>query len=253
MSTIYTIGEVAERSGFSSSALRYYESIGLVAPSARSEAGYRLYDGAALERLRFVARAKHLGCSLEEITDLIGVWDGGECHPVQRRLHQLVTEKIDDAHRQAHELVAFGAQLETAAAHLAGPASDGPCDEGCACVRAPEPPPQAAATPVPLVAKPSDPPIACTLEPTAMPDRLDEWRAVLDRATTRSRAADGALRVQFGADVDLAGLARLVAAERSCCAFFAFTITVDDRGVALEVRAPAEADDIVESLFSALL
>jgi DNA-binding transcriptional MerR regulator len=53
----YTIGEVAERTGFSASALRYYEDIGLVTPAARSDAGYRLYDDRVLSRLAFVARA----------------------------------------------------------------------------------------------------------------------------------------------------------------------------------------------------
>ena len=50
MST-YTIGETAERSGFSASALRYYEGIGLVDPPARTASGYRLYDDDTLARL----------------------------------------------------------------------------------------------------------------------------------------------------------------------------------------------------------
>ena len=84
MST-YTIGETARRSGFSASALRYYEDIGLVDPSGRTDSGYRLYDDEALGRLAFIARAKQLGCSLEEITDLVGIWDGQRCGPVQHR------------------------------------------------------------------------------------------------------------------------------------------------------------------------
>ncbi|MDQ1466938.1 MAG: hypothetical protein QOH10_1353 [Actinomycetota bacterium] len=75
MST-YTIGEVAERTGFSTSSLRYYEGIGLVAPATRTESGYRVYDDQTLSRLAFIARAKQLGCSLAEITDLAGIWDG---------------------------------------------------------------------------------------------------------------------------------------------------------------------------------
>ena len=93
MST-FTIGQVAERTGFSTSALRYYEELGLVAPATRTAAGYRLYDDETLSRLAFVARAKQLGCSLEEITDLLDVWDGEQCGPVQRRFHALVTEKL---------------------------------------------------------------------------------------------------------------------------------------------------------------
>ena len=44
----YTIGQVAERSGFPATALRYYEGIGLVPPAGRTDAGYRLYDDATL-------------------------------------------------------------------------------------------------------------------------------------------------------------------------------------------------------------
>jgi MerR family transcriptional regulator, copper efflux regulator len=130
----YTIGEAAARSGFSASALRYYEGIGLAAPSNRTDAGYRLYDDAALARLAFISRAKRLGCSLEEITDLVGIWDGERCGPVQRRIHDLVTAKLAGAQRQIDELTALADQLRHAAARLAGPATDGPCSEACACL-----------------------------------------------------------------------------------------------------------------------
>jgi DNA-binding transcriptional MerR regulator len=130
----YTIGQVAERSGFSSSALRYYEDIGLLSPSERSANGYRVYDDDALARLAFVARAKGLGCSLDEITDLLDIWDGDRCGPVQRRFHDLVTVKIADAERQIAALTALVDQLRDAASRLAGPATDGPCGEGCACM-----------------------------------------------------------------------------------------------------------------------
>jgi MerR family transcriptional regulator, copper efflux regulator len=130
----YTIGETAERSGFSASALRYYEGIGLVAPSTRTGAGYRLYDDGTLTRLAFIARAKQLGCSLEEITDLVDIWDGERCGPVQKRFHDLVTTKLADAQRQIAELAALSDQLRHAAAQLAGPAIDGPCNEDCACL-----------------------------------------------------------------------------------------------------------------------
>ena len=130
----YTIGEVAERSGFSASALRYYEGIGLVEPATRTGAGYRLYDDDALARLAFIARAKQLGCSLEEITDLAAIWENERCGPVQRRFHELITSKIVDAERQIAELTALTAQLREAASHLAGPAVDGPCNAECACL-----------------------------------------------------------------------------------------------------------------------
>lgn len=66
MSVTYQIAEVARRSGFSPSTLRYYEDIGLLPPAARTEGGYRAYDDGSLARLAFIARAKQLGCTLEQ-------------------------------------------------------------------------------------------------------------------------------------------------------------------------------------------
>jgi MerR family copper efflux transcriptional regulator len=51
----------------------------------RTDAGYRLYDDMTITRLAFIGRAKQLGRTLEEITDLVGIWDGERCGPVQRR------------------------------------------------------------------------------------------------------------------------------------------------------------------------
>ncbi len=246
MST-YTIGEIAERSGFTSSALRYYEDIGLVVP-ARSDAGYRLYDEHSLDRLAFIARAKQLGCSLEEITDLAGLWDGENCGPVQRRFHELVTNKIEDARTQLLELTTLIGQLHDAAERLSGEALDGPCGDDCACLaddRREARPRVGTLAGIPV----TDNPIACTLDPEAVPDRTADWHALLRHVRARTSAADGALRLEFADTVDVAELGRLAAAEIGCCAFFAFTITVDDRGAALEVRGPTEAGEVIERFF----
>ena len=246
MST-YTISEIAHRSGFTTSALRYYEGRGLLAPSARTEGGYRVYDDRTVSRLAFIARAKQLGCSLDEIIDLVVIWDGEHCGPVQRRFHDLVTTKIDAVQTQMAELTAFAAQLRRAAAQLSAPAVDGPCDEGCACL-AEE---RTETTALTLIARPDRAPVACTLDTRAMPDRVAEWQAMLSRASPRERSEDGAVRVRFPSGVPLDELTRLVTAEQRCCAFFAFAITVDERGIGLEVRAPEGADDIITAMFGA--
>ena len=248
----YTIGETAKRSGFSASALRFYEHIGLVDPTTRSEGGYRLYDDASLVRLAFIARAKQFGWSLEEITDLVEIWDGQRCGPVQRRFHQLVTDKIRDADTQVGELTAFATQLRAAAEQLAGDPLDGPCGPNCACLTV-DVAPTAVLVPtsVTLGRKPAVPvevPIACTLEPGAMPDRLAEWAGVL-HAVSRRTAIDGGSRIEFGPEVDLGELGRLIGAEQHCCAFLRFTLTVDADGIMLEVRAPALAAGIVTDVF----
>ena len=55
----------------------------------------------------------------------------------------------------------------------------------------------------------------------------------------------------FGDDVDVVELTRLMHAEQGCCRFFGFALTIDADGVGLEVRAPADAQDVVTSLFGA--
>ena len=131
----YTIGEIAERSGFSASALRYYEGIGLVEPTTRTAAGYRLYDDTThLPAWRSSPGPSNSAARWRRSPISSAIWDGERCGPVQSRFHDLVTTKLADAERQIAELTALADQLRHAAARLAGPASDGPCDETCACV-----------------------------------------------------------------------------------------------------------------------
>ncbi len=69
------IGEVAERTGLSLRTIRHYEEVGLVAPSARSKGGFRLYTEADVERLMVIRRMKPLDFSLEEMRDLLEITD----------------------------------------------------------------------------------------------------------------------------------------------------------------------------------
>jgi MerR family copper efflux transcriptional regulator len=241
----YTIGQVAERTGFSTSTLRYYERTGLLPPAGRTDAGYRVYDDASLARLRFIDRAKQLGCTLQEIADLAELWAADECGPVHARLHELVTGRIADAHERRRELVAFTAQLETAAAHLGGDPVDGPCHDGCACLGE-----IGVGRSVPAAAgDPAHPPIVCTLPAEELTDRMDGWQAVLAHVTRRDRTVDGGLRLTFDQVAPLDEVTRLAAAEQGCCSFFAFAITIDERGIALEIRAPGDAVEILTAVF----
>lgn len=70
-----TIGRAAAASGVSAKMIRYYESVGLVRPAARSAANYRAYDDAAIVALRFVARARGLGFALDDIAQLLALWN----------------------------------------------------------------------------------------------------------------------------------------------------------------------------------
>jgi MerR family redox-sensitive transcriptional activator SoxR len=63
---LLTVGEVAERSGFAGSALRFYEREGLIR-AKRSAGGQRRYERGVLRRLAFIRAARHVGLTLEEI------------------------------------------------------------------------------------------------------------------------------------------------------------------------------------------
>jgi MerR family transcriptional regulator, copper efflux regulator len=262
----YQIAGVAQRSGFSAATLRYYEAVGLLAPAGRTEAGYRLYDDASLDRLRFIARAKQLGCTLDEIRDLTTAWDGGECGPVQDRLRTVVETKATEARDRIAELTTFTADLQRALATLSAHRPDGPCDDACGCTSdASTATPDDAAMPVPLTdkrrapieASPDAPPIACTLEPGEMPSRLGEWTALLDpergsvRGVTDRQPLSNGIRLEFGPQAAVAAIVRLAAAEQGCCRFLRFALVIDDRGTALEVQAPPEAAEVVTALFGA--
>jgi MerR family transcriptional regulator, copper efflux regulator len=249
------IRDVAEASGFTTAALRYYEQIGLLPEASRTPAGYRLYDSHTLDLLAFIARAKQLGCTLEEITDLTVAWNGGECGPVQDELRRLVAEKIVAAQNQIAELATFTSELQQAATALERHRPEGACNSVCGCVSDPtdSAQPAAAVQTVMLSTKavvPGQPAIACTLAAGSMKGHLADWQALLAHGGHRERI-DGGIRVVFASSVPTGELIGLVAAEQSCCQFFQFAITVDARGVALEVRAPADAQLIVESLFGA--
>lgn len=245
------IKEVAERSGFSAPTLRYYEEIGLLPEAARTPAGYRSYDEHTLERLAFIARAKQLGCTLDEITDLTTAWEGGQCGPIQDRLRSVVGTKLAAAQSQIVELMTLSTELQRAAAILELHRPDGPCDDSCGCVTDPSTEPTTFA--VSLSSKPAarqaeDTPIACTLGAASLPGRLEDWQSLLSHSMGSTRIDDG-VRVQLAPTTPLDELIRLVAAEHDCCQFFRFAITVDSRGVGLEVAAPADALPIVESVF----
>jgi hypothetical protein len=81
-----------------------------------------------------------------------------------------------------------------------------------------------------------------------MAGRLEAWQDSLEPVVART-AIDGGIRLTFAPGTSLAPLADLVAAEYDCCMFFCFSITVDTRGTALEVTAPAEVKVLVHALF----
>jgi hypothetical protein len=166
--------------------------------------------------------------------------------PDPNRLRTVVQAKLAEAQTRLVELATLTAELHAAAAALEQHRPDGACDDQCGCTTVP------ASTVIPLVDKatrPDDPtPIACTLQVDAMPSRIEDWAWMLRFVTGRS-SVDGGLRLELDPSAPLGDLTRLARAEQDCCQFFSFALTVDARGVGLEVRAPDDARSIVHALF----
>jgi MerR family transcriptional regulator, copper efflux regulator len=72
------VSELAGEVGISSDALRYYERIGLLSPE-RTASGYRMYDSAAADRVRFIKRAQRFGLRLADIAGLVAIQERGLC------------------------------------------------------------------------------------------------------------------------------------------------------------------------------
>ena len=71
MPTGLLIGELATRVGVAPPTIRYYESIGLLRPPARTTAGYRRYPERTVEDLVFIRKAQALGFSLDEVAEIV--------------------------------------------------------------------------------------------------------------------------------------------------------------------------------------
>ncbi len=96
------IGELAQLTGKSVAALRYYEQGGLLPPQPRTDAGYRDYAPDTAERVRFILRAKERGFSLREIAAVLALHDRGQA-PCER-VANTAKKKVARLDRQIAQL-----------------------------------------------------------------------------------------------------------------------------------------------------
>lgn len=103
------IGELAAELGLNPRTIRFYEEIGLLPPAKRSENGYRLFDDADRERLQFISKAKAVGLSLEEISQILTVSSSGT-QPCEHVLG-LLDQKLAAVEGQMRALADFQQEL----------------------------------------------------------------------------------------------------------------------------------------------
>jgi len=133
------IQEVAADTGLTPRTIRYYEELGLLAPAARSEGAYRLYDAEDLERLRFIRGLRDdAGFSLAEIGQLLedeaararnratyrSTNDAGERRAILQDALSRVDRQVGSLRRKIERLEAMIAEAEERRAPLAGHLED---------------------------------------------------------------------------------------------------------------------------------
>jgi DNA-binding transcriptional MerR regulator len=96
------IGQVSASSGVPIKTIRYYEELGLLKPLGRTESRFRLFEPVTINRLTFIKRLQKLGLSLQEIAEILQVYDRGltPCDEIKHKLEQ----QMRDIDRRIQEL-----------------------------------------------------------------------------------------------------------------------------------------------------
>lgn len=123
MEDAMNIGQAAAAAGLSAKMVRYYESIGLVAPPVRTEAGYRVYGADDVHTLRFIKRARSLGFSMEKTGDLLQLWQ--DRSRASADVKAVALDHIAELERKISELRGMVDTLRHLAGHCHGDARPG--------------------------------------------------------------------------------------------------------------------------------
>jgi Cu(I)-responsive transcriptional regulator len=110
MNAAMNIGEAAKTSGVSAKMIRHYESVGLFPEASRTEAGYRQYTDKEVSTLRFIRQSRDLGFSIDQIRELLGLWQNRK-RP-SRQVRALAQAHIEELEAKLKELQAMKATLE---------------------------------------------------------------------------------------------------------------------------------------------
>lgn len=112
------IGEASKASGVSAKLIRYYESIELIPPSERTDAGYRRYTANDVQVLRFIKRSRDLGFSIERIKSLLALWDDRSRKSAE--VKKLARQYIAELDQDIEKLQSIRSQLQHLVEHCHG-------------------------------------------------------------------------------------------------------------------------------------
>ena len=114
----FNIGQAAKQSGVSAKMVRHYESLGLLPPVHRTDAGYRQYGDKQIHTLRFIRRARALGFSMLEIAELLKLWQNQQ--RASADVKRIAQVHVADLERRITEMQAMRQTLEELAHCCAG-------------------------------------------------------------------------------------------------------------------------------------
>jgi MerR family copper efflux transcriptional regulator len=104
------IGQAAQDSGVSAKMIRHYEGVSLLPPASRTDSGYRQYGDNDVHTLRFIRRSRDLGFSIDQIRELLGLWQ--DRRRPSRQVKALAKAHIQELDHKLVELQAMKSALE---------------------------------------------------------------------------------------------------------------------------------------------
>lgn len=102
-------GQVAKDLGVGVQTLHFYEREGLIPSPRRAENGYRIYDSALVDRVRFIRKAQSLGLTLDDVKEILDLADRGAC-PCGH-VHAALTSRLEEVDERLKELRSFRSDL----------------------------------------------------------------------------------------------------------------------------------------------
>ena len=112
------IGRASKASGVSVKMIRHYEAVGLVPKVARTAANYRIYRESDVHTLRFIRRARALGFSMDDIQELLGLWQNKSRSSAS--VKKIAGKHVEELNRKIAELKAMVDTLEHLTRHCHG-------------------------------------------------------------------------------------------------------------------------------------